>query len=545
MRFDPQTGKPIDDNQTPKFDPTTGQPIMQNAQNMNMQNQGPRFDPVTGQPIMQNAQNMNMQQGPKFDPRTGQPIMQGAPQNQAYGYAMNNQAPKKSNAGKIAGVGVAAVAVATAGVFGFNALASSGAPDKILTNAIETTINKATTTPETEFIAKNSDNITANVTLEGNFQGMPVSVDVTYAKGKKESSLAVKANAAAYKFDVASYLNDKELIVSMPDVLDQNIFYNYVDEKNGDLATLLSTSGEVKYEQIDAVLKTLSNYDSIIEDFKEGTKKAAKELDFKKAEAKEFTISGKEEKCKGYTAVVSKDTIKNMFNDYKEALSDNEELMSLAENIYGTSWDQALDKLADEFSAELDDSDSEDSEGESNSTVDVSYYVNGKDLAAIIFANGEGEDAEQVQILFQGGEYASQNLVVKTIKDGQEEEVYKVEGQTVDGVRTSKTYQEGQLTSSYEWNTKTGEFSLETGEAGSYDYNKIAGTLKSGDDSLEAEFNDMTFSGTKYDGITLKFSIKKGADINKLSSKGGIDLGNASSEELQEVVQKIQSYYGG
>ena len=80
MNFDPMTGKPIVNNDSPVrkqigFDPMTGEPVYE-------EEPAPRkqvgFDPMTGEPVYEEDPVPKKQVG--FDPMTGEPVYESAPE---------------------------------------------------------------------------------------------------------------------------------------------------------------------------------------------------------------------------------------------------------------------------------------------------------------------------------------------------------------------------------------------------------------------------------------------------------------------------------
>lgn len=136
---------------------------------------------------------------------------------------------------------------------------------------------------------------------------------VEYGHSKKGTQLYVsmKENGTLEQ-EMIAFVDDTQMKMKHSKVKDRVILYNYTKENKGALFQMLMNE-----EQVESLNESL---DALYEDrflFANGIGKKAlevmaeayRELEFEETQAREFTIAGKEVKCKGYQTVLTKDIL--------------------------------------------------------------------------------------------------------------------------------------------------------------------------------------------------------------------------------------------
>jgi len=512
MKFDPMTGQPIPEgNEQPKFDPATGKPVQQ-PQN------GPSFDPMTGQPVN------NTQNRPSFDPMTGQPVNQTPYQGQSFGNVPNTpQEPKKKTALYL-GIGAVALVALLVILLVVKVAGMFGSPSTKIEKALINTF-KESSVMDTSVLTESADDLQVDVEFSGKADGVNVDANINYAKTKKEMSLTGDIGVSVVSMDFNFYMNQSKVCFDM-NGLSSPIYYDFTKEKDGDLEDLLD--GAVTFDQIDTVLKTLADSDSLVSDIKKANSKALATLEFEKVDSEKFEVNGKDVKCSGYVTTLDKDAVEAILEEYKTALDNHEEIVELVEELSGTDLEDMIEQITDDITDEAE--------------VDITFYLYKNQIAAIIL---EEKGGDEIEILFEGGSFPTQNMKVKSGK----ETVYEVKGEEEDGVITQEVYQYGEKTSKMEYDKNSGEISLTYSD----DYSgslTISGTYEKTKGGFTLEFDDIEYDTYSYyasdlEDFKLTIAVTKGANIEKVDTEDALDLGNADEDELMEFAEDVASLFGG
>ena len=137
------------------------------------------------------------------------------------------------------------------------------------------------------------------------------------------------------------------------------------------------------------------------------------------------------------------------------------------------------------------------------------------------------EKDQDIQILFKGGDRRTQNM--ELISCG--ESVMKISGSEDGNEEVFGVSVEGEKVGELTYDFKSGEYTLDIEDEGS-----VSGTLEGKRDGLT-----LTMEGA---GMNLSLDVKKGAELQTFSGEK-FDIGNASAEDLQTLVQEIYGISGG
>lgn len=503
MNFDPMTGEPINPVPTPtpeqpqmKFDPMTGKPInpapaQEPVQQMN-------FDPMTGQPI--NPTPVQPQPQMAFDPMTGMPLQQPP--------------KKKKKTGLIVGIVAGVVVVAGAGTV-FAGVQSGfflSKSNKVL-RATANTFSESSHVMEALSGLSVMSSKAYTVDIKGEAEGY--SVQATYAEKDDEKQISGSVEGPELSdVEFLAGIDKDEIKLSAPLLGDKIYTYNYNEKKNG---YLVDSMGADNVETLDKLCKQMFSDEEQKKNALEFSKKYSemyKKLEFESADKESFEVDGKDRKCAGYKTTITSDYMiecVDIFEDYMDAQMGD----LLDQAVTGSDYDdykESFDQLRDAFK-EMPD-------------LDITFYIYKNKLACIKAVEPSKED-QDIQILFKGGDRRTQNM--ELISCG--ESVMKISGSQKGNEEVFGVSVEGEKVGELTYDFKSGEYTLDIEDEGSF-----SGTLKGKRDGLT-----LTMEGA---GVNVSLDVKKGADLQKFSGEK-FDIGNASEEELQALVQEIYGISGG
>lgn len=503
MNFDPMTGEPINPVPTPtpeqpqmKFDPMTGKPInpapaQEPVQQMN-------FDPMTGQPI--NPTPVQPQPQMAFDPMTGMPLQQPP--------------KKKKKTGLIVGIVAGVVVVAGAGTV-FAGVQSGfflSKSNKVL-RATANTFSESSHVMEALSGLSVMSSKAYTVDIKGEAEGY--SVQATYAEKDDEKQISGSVEGPELSdVEFLAGIDKDEIKLSAPLLGDKIYTYNYNEKKNG---YLVDSMGADNVETLDKLCKQMFSDEEQKKNALEFSKKYSemyKKLEFESADKESFEVDGKDRKCAGYKTTITSDYMiecVDIFEDYMDAQMGD----LLDQAVTGSDYDdykESFDQLRDAFK-EMPD-------------LDITFYIYKNKLACIKAVEPSKED-QDIQMLFKGGDWRTQNM--ELISCG--ESVMKISGSQDGNEEVFGVSIEGEKVGELTYDFKSGEYTLDIEDEGS-----VSGTLEGRRDGLK-----LTMEGA---GVNISLDVKKGAELQKFSGEK-FDIGNASEEELQALVQEIYGISGG
>ena len=499
MNFDPMTGEPINPAPTPeqpqmKFDPMTGEPI--NPAPTPEQPQM-KFDPMTGQPI--NPTPVQPQPQMAFDPMTGMPLQQPP--------------KKKKKTGLIVGIVAGVVVVAGAGTV-FAGVQSGfflSKSNKVL-RATANTFSESSHVMEALSGLSVMSSKAYTIDIKGEAEGY--SVQATYAEKDNEKQISGSVEGPELSdVEFLAGIDKDEIKLSAPLLGDKIYTYNYNEKKSG---YLVDSMGADNVETLDKLCKQMFSDEEQKKNALEFSKKYSemyKKLEFESTDKESFEVDGKDRKCAGYKTTITSDYMiecVDIFEDYMDAQVGD----LLDQAVKGSDYDdykESFDQLRDAFK-EMPD-------------IDITFYIYKNKLACIKAVEPSKED-QDIQILFKGGDRRTQNM--ELISCG--ESVLKISGSVNGNEEVTSLSLEGNKVGELTYDFKSGEYTLDIEDEGS-----VSGTLEGKRDGLK-----LTMEGA---GVNISLDVKKGAELQKFSGET-FDIGNASEEELQALVQEVYGISG-
>ena len=163
--------------------------------------------------------------------------------------------------------------------------------------------------------------------------------------------------------------------------------------------------------------------------------------------------------------------------------------------------------------------------------IELSFYLYKKQLACVKM---EVEDEDGAgYVYFYGGDYPTQNMEVVFEYDDDEYSFCKLEGSIKNQVETIKLEAEDEEICEINYNQKTGELVISGG-----DYLELSGVVTRKGNTLTFEMEDL-----EIDGLDASGSITISGDVDiKLPKGEEFDLGNASEDDLEDLVEDLEDF---
>ena len=317
------------------------------------------------------------------------------------------------------------------------------------------------------------------------------------------------------EFSVLAGIDSKSVKLEVPEFSDYLFVYNYTEDKNGYITDMMSDSD---IESLDSACKVIYEYSAGSDEY---TKKVAKltrdyekKLKWKKTDAKTYKVNDKKVKCKGYTTTIEKDLMLDYWDDFTDLyLEEFDDLNKEMKNLADTDLKDSFKDVRDELKSMKD--------------IDVSFYIYKGALAAIdIDAGKNGNGA----ILFKGGDYRAQNIVIEA--DG--DEVFELKGSKNKDKESYTLCADGEDLCELTYDTKKGVLEIEYEDwYDSYDYEF---NIKSSGSSFTISSDEMEVEG---EDVSFALEINNSGKIQKYTNKDEFDLGNADEDDFEDLIESI------
>lgn len=358
------------------------------------------------------------------------------------------------------------------------------------------------------------------ITLALSGEGEGVSADLTTALDMTSSDMSITGTVGydSMTFNVAAYMDDTELLFSVPEFTDKTLVYNYVDAKTGYITEITDSSN---LDELDKSLQSIfgtpvnaDDYDSVKsveEELLNISKDNFNELDFEKVDAKDCTVNEESVKCKGYVTTLTKENVDNWITDCREAFANS----NSSDN---SSWEDVFSTI-------------EDHEDEIDGT-EVSFYLYKNQIAEIDVVSQEAT----VIIEFQGGATPTENIVVTR----DDEEIFSKKG-TTDGTTETSVYTfDGTDSYTLAYNTESGDMEVKSADD-AYTPFAMSGNLAVTADSVTFEISSLSYDGEDMD-FSGKAVLSSGADVSVMeASDDAFDISSATEDDWMDLLMEIQT----
>ncbi|SFQ14062.1 hypothetical protein SAMN02910358_00830 [Lachnospiraceae bacterium XBB1006] len=323
-----------------------------------------------------------------------------------------------------------------------------------------------------------------------------VKVKMALDRPKKQSYLSAEIGIAGQSYSGTVLMDDKEIRIASPTIIDQDVLvYNYTEAVTGYLKQIGDKYG-ITFDDLNEALKnsfeTSNKGTTYLEEMKKVTRQKFDELKFEDTSDSTYTVDGKEVKCIGYQATLTKEWTKALMDEYEKL---TKEYIESFENLQlkGKSADDIF-KDSDKFSEKVDGS-------------LLSFYLYEDRVAAIGI---DAQSGNNLEIRIEGGATPLENVTIHSVNKEKGNSDFVRKGSTK-GTVEERTY------------LNNGEEILKT----SYDCKN--GNLK------------ITAKGLTVDG-TVKVSPK--AEIESITATGQeYKLNDMDAMQFQTLVYKIMSKF--
>lgn len=477
----------------------------------------------------------------RFDPMTGQPVQGGQTDDQrqtegqnAFDPLAEPQKSNKKNTKILIGVIIGVIAVI---VIAFVICIASG----VFLSKNAKVIKAAANTFEPNELIKDLDassqleggNYTVAVEMEGEAYGENFELKASYQQNtaKKKHAVNGKFVYSGTSVDFHEYMDEEELLVSIPKLYPDTFGYYFNEEKDGYLAELL---GDDFFEAFDDLCTTSMN------DMASSTKMAAEytkilkdnynALEFETVEKEVFKVDGKDRKCKGYTTTLTEENVGACLDELSEVYSEyNKNTVNDVKTMF-----EAVG-LEDDELAELDNNifDTLKEEIEDMPDLDVTFYIYKNRLAAVCVTGTDETGDMKLDIEFRGGTTPTQNTIITYTLNGDGGSI-KILGKTEDSVEKTKIVEvyEGEKTTlmdiNYDYKNKELEVKAEDGG--------FTATIDNSEKGLVIDFKDITD-----ESIDLTVTLKKGSNIKK-PEQDVFNIGTASEQDFYDLFYDIEDF---
>ena len=191
-------------------------------------------------------------------------------------------------------------------------------------------------------------------------------------------------------------LDEKELKTQLLSLSSKVFTYDY---KNGGKSGYLAKKiGSEKLERFDTILEELyggNEQKTIGTDILKEARKEFNKLKIKKTEKKEFEIDGQKRNCAGYQFTISKDNVKNVLDAAEKAVKKK----------YGDGTKISADPVGKVFMVFYD-------KISAAGEMECSVYLYQNKLASVSVNYEDDENAQNIDVLFLGGDFRTQNMKI-------------------------------------------------------------------------------------------------------------------------------------
>lgn len=506
-----------------KFDPHTGEPLIRET----VERKPTGYDPQTGEPVYDSHDGQDDHDQIRFDPMTGQPLSTA-------GYAGNtgstgNTGSETQNAGlKAAKIVPFIVGAAVIALIVFICIWNN--PKLKISRAVAATFkeNRLISALDCSRVIK-SGNYT--MAVDGTIYGADVNAEYMRNMSKKKQSLSGTASYGGQEVNVDALLNSKELIVSAPDIIDEAIIYNYTEDKDGYLGTMLKNAN-LSFDKLDSSLAQLNSSKSTDEMYarlkKVITGKVSK-LKLEKADKEEIKVNGKRRKCGGYTVDLTGEFMSDLLDSCADIIADYDDGVS---EVYDAAEDSSVD-LSDEVAAaakEMDDLED----------IYVTVYLYHGQMAGIYLECKEYNTKAELQ--FNGGATPTENMNLKYSTAYYSTQIEKT-GSTENGVERAKWTADSNEFLSRRYEYKTGDLSVEAHYVPYVDSVSFKGNLKKKGKNRILTLRNVNVGGNDMK-VDAAVSVSAGSKIESIKADDTIDIGNASQSELLDIGNEASTKIG-
>ncbi len=500
------------------FDPVTGQPVNPEGNVTPETGTAPKANVtpeagVTPEVPQAPAQNVYPEQNVYQQPVYQAPYQQTQYGQPPYGYPPVPGQPPKSNKGLVIGI-ISAIVVCVLAIGALTAYLLIFGKNGRYIRAIEKSVDPGKLAETLKIDPYGDIGVTAGVTYDD------ISLSLKFGSNNSAEKYSVQGTLdyGTKSLSATAYMDNENLIVSVPDVFDKDLLYNYRKDKSGYLAD----------EELDMALQAINSTHStrkLTADMYTAFKKGFNKLDFKRNGSKDLVVDARKntrKKCTCYRAEITSEALLATAYEARDILKDSD-----------TDYSEVLDEL-DDLIEYLEDEYDEDYEDEDDKIYLDLYLYKGRIAYADMV---EGESYEWFSVQFKGGNYWMENMAVNV--DGEE---LVISGKDEDRVESRHVKLDGEELFAYKYDYGNDTLTLSVAE----DTAKVKGDLKKTSNGFKYTLAGIDISGLEdigsiVDSLDVSIEVGNERGINELSAKGALDVGNMDRDDFSDLIYDAES----
>ena len=238
------------------------------------------------------------------------------------------------------------------------------------------------------------------VSVDGQWKEQKIQAEYASASDQKQLKGTIDLDKLP-DLEFVMTLDEKELKTQLPSLSQKVFAYNY---KNGGKSGYFAKKiGSEKLERFDTILEELyggNEQKTVGKDILKEARKEFNKLKMNKTEKKEFEIDGQKRNCAGYQFTIRKDNAQIVLEAAEKVLKKN----------YGDGTKISADPIGKVFMAFYD-------KISAVGEMECSVYLYQNKLAAVSVSYEEDENAQNIKVLFLGGDFRTQNMEISFLMD--------------------------------------------------------------------------------------------------------------------------------
>ena len=238
------------------------------------------------------------------------------------------------------------------------------------------------------------------VSVDGQWKEQKIQAEYASASDQKQLKGTIDLDKLP-DLEFVMTLDEKELKTQLPSLSQKVFAYDYKNgRKSGYLAKKI---GSEKLERFDTILEELyggNEQTTVGKDILKEARKEFNKLKMNKTEKKEFEIDGQKRNCAGYQFTISKDNAQIVLEAAEKVLKKN----------YGEGTKISADPIGKVFMAFYD-------KISAVGEMECSVYLYQNKLASVSVSYEDDENAQNIKVLFLGGDFRTQNMEISFLMD--------------------------------------------------------------------------------------------------------------------------------
>lgn len=352
-----------------------------------------------------------------------------------------------------------------------------------------------------------------DASLSGGMLGN-IDVNLSYVQDSSTALQSAKGSLSfmGTKFNLHEYMDDKNITLSIPELVGEKaLTYNYIDKKSG---YIVSAVGKKDLDVVDSYLQYMHSVigmdkSKIQKDMIDVFRKDIGTLKFEKTPEKDIKFDNGNVKCKGYSVVIDSTFADKLFKDIKAVYGEEnfDAYLKTVSSMNALAGGTASVSTEDEIQSAIDNME----------TLNMRFYLNKNNLAAVEF---ESKAGETFSIEFVGSEIPWHHT--RLTGDGNSTVSLNVKN---DGTKeTFEILSDEVKLFTLTYDLKSGDFTFKN------DYTELNGSLK--------EESGKYIFKLEYEGLKAAVTVSNGGKVEKINAST-VDIGNADEQTINDIMEHV------